>query len=257
MPERSFMPIIVRTSEVDSIGNVLPGTYLRWFQEAAIRASAANGFDDERYRELGSSWFVKELHLQILRSIEAQEELTVATWIADMQRITSRRQYRLTRDNGEAVANGEAHWVYVNRETGRPRRLDKELLDGFSPLGIYSLSDPDWGMNALDEMCSPVGDVHEMSHTVRWTEIDEAHHVNNTVYADWMTDHLALANVDGGPGIIKRLRIRYEASAQEGMSVDLQLWRTREHMWLHRTSVNDGEESSEGRTLTKAVLEVA
>lgn len=68
MPDRSALLFPVRTYELDAAGQVLPATYLRWFQEAAIFASAANGFDEARYQELGSTWFVREFHLEIIGS---------------------------------------------------------------------------------------------------------------------------------------------------------------------------------------------
>ena len=65
MSERFETEFSVRSYELDAALDAPPASFLRWFQEAAILASAAHGYDEERYEQLGTAWFMKESHLVI------------------------------------------------------------------------------------------------------------------------------------------------------------------------------------------------
>jgi len=242
MPEKRFtLPFTVRTYEVDAHGQVLPATLMRWFQEAAIRHSAARGFDDARYRALGSTWWVKEFHMEILAPLAAGEVVEAVTWPAAFQRVLAFRQYRLARPDGQVVANAEARWAYIDRATGRPRRLDAEIMEGFVPEDEYALADREWGAHVLGRATPPETGVCRRQHPVLWSELDGAGHVNNAVYAAWIADHLAAASPEIGPGAIRRLRLRYERGIPAGALVESEMWRVMDGRWVYRarTTVED------------------
>lgn len=227
MPDRSVLPFTVRAYEVDAAGQVLPATYLRWFQEAAIFASSESGFDEARYRQLGSTWFVRELHLELLAPLGAGETVQVFTWAAQMRTATAYRQYSARRPGGELLAQGEAEWAYIDRVTGRLRRIDRDPMKEFPAREEYVFADRDWGKQSL-AVEPPGRSVHRREHTVLWSELDAALHVNNAVYARWATDHLAeLRASEGqrGPGIIRRMRLRFLRGARGGERIEWLLWR--------------------------------
>lgn len=259
MPDRFVLPLVVRTFEADAHGQVLPATYLRWFQEAAIYASAANGFDEERYRALGTTWFVREFHLVVHSQPQTGETLEVITWAADIERITAHRQYSARRTNGDPIADAEAEWIYMDRATGKPRRLEREVIEAFPPQKEYALADREWGKDLLGADL-PEADAHRMEHTVAWSELDGAQHVNNAVYAQWITDHIVAASAGGrnesdeGPGVIRRLRLEYRRGARGGESL---VWRLARfpgtpRIWHHRSRIISSDE-----IVTQAVVEMA
>ena len=242
MPRASCLPLRVRTHEIDARGCVLPGTLLRWFQDAALHASAENGFDNERYRKLGTTWFVREYGLEIDGELREGEDVRVVTWAADFVRLAAHRQYRLERLDGSIIAKGEANWIYVDRVTGRPKRFDRELLDEFPTNPEYVLADRDWACDIVDAKTTP-----ELPHStvrdVRWSEVDGARHVNNAVYADWAVDHLAHVRTDvDGPGSIRRMRIRYDRSIPSGATVRWSIGEIRDGVWMQ--TVHDASDET-------------
>ena len=244
--ERFTMPLAVRTYEVDAAGDVPPAAFLRWFQELAVRASAARGFDDDRYRQLSATWVVGEFSLEVLAPVGAGDELVGATWVADIQRVNSHREYRLTRPDGSVVANGEAVWVYVDRRTGRPKRLPDEMRATFAPTGDYALSEPTWGADLLGT--EPQAGAHRIAHEVTWSELDAARHVNNAVYAQWISDHLA--SLDEERPRVSRLRIAYARPVKGDETVEWRLHPVGGGVWLHWAMRDGGQQVA-----TRAVIE--
>ena len=236
MPVRSRLPITVRTYEFDALNTIPPAVFLQWMQDAAILASAENGFPALRYRELGTAWVLSDILLEVYDHPQPGQELEVETWVADFGAARSHRQYRVLTDEGSLLAAGQALWAYVNIESRRPQRLDKELRDAFALDPERAPEDPEWGTELLREKD---GETDERTHTVRWSELDGAFHVNNTVYATWVVDHLAVNDLGSpdlsdkgtdrirgyGPGNIKRLRLSYRRSAVLGETVTWKLRR--------------------------------
>ena len=249
MPDRSTLSFTVRSHEIDAMNRVLPGTIMRWCQDAAIYASDANGFDTARYRALGSTWFVREFTLDLRDTLRNGDDVILTTWAAGFERILAPRQYRIARPNGEVVALGEALWVYVSRDTGRPKRFDRELVEEFRTFDEHVLDDRDWGADLLDAD-DKLELVDEREHAVLWSELDGARHVNNVVYADWILDHFALAS-DAEPGVVRKMRIRFERGASANSTVRWSL--ARDEGGLRRQVVTD---AADGSPISRAVIEV-
>jgi acyl-CoA thioesterase FadM len=250
VPDRSVFHHTVCTHEIDSLSRVPLHVFVQWFQDAAIKASNEHGFNPTRYRELNSSWYVREITIELLSELRMHDEISTWTWAADFERIVGPRQYRIVRPDETVVANAEAMWVYVRRDTGRPTRLDVAVIEGFPTVSDWVLSDRQWGTDILDSNEQPAS-VLERPHSVLWSEIDGARHVNNTVYAQWLTDQLANASPGRGPGTVRRVRIRYENAIPEGSEI---VWSTgylRDDLWYHQITLAD-----EGTVMTRAVIQV-
>ena len=224
MPERSYLPLEVRTYEVDAYGTAPAGSYLKWMQDAAIFASGENGFDTKRYHELGTTWVLGEFLMEIDGKCRIGDRISVETWVVDFGAASSHRQYRIRTADDTVIVRGEAEWVYLDARRMRPKRLSKELLNEFKVAEGFALEDRDWGSDVMNTPPSE-GVIHETPHIVRWSELDGARHVNNTIYANWVTDHLAEAAADAGgegPGDVRRLRLRYKRGAKLG---EMLTWR--------------------------------
>ena len=125
--ERSFR---VRFYECDPYGHVNHANFLRYIQETAFDASAAAGYDFERYRKLGHQWLIRETDITYLRPLVFGDSVIVRTWVGDFRRVRSRRMYELRRmDGSELVARASTEWVYLNSETLRPASIPAEMVD--------------------------------------------------------------------------------------------------------------------------------
>jgi len=106
--------------------------YLRWMQDAAVAHSAAQGWDAERYRQLGAGWVVRSHWIEYLRPVFAGEAITVVTWVAGFRKIRSLRKFKMLREaDGALLARAETDWAFIGLQHRVPRRIPPELRDAF------------------------------------------------------------------------------------------------------------------------------
>jgi acyl-CoA thioester hydrolase len=186
------MPIIhqrtfrVRSYECDAYGHVNHANYLRYMQEAALDASAAVGYDEARYRQMGHIWVIRETQVDYLRSLVFGDSVEVTTWVSDFRRVRSRRMYELrSLGSGEVVAKGSTDWVYIETATGRPARVPDEMVRAFAPEGMPDQTEAREHFPAAPPM--PPG-AYTMQREVEWRDIDPEQHVNNATYLNYMEE---------------------------------------------------------------------
>ena len=115
---------------IDELGHVSNLKYLAWMQNIAIQHSAARGWPVERYLENGAVWVVRSHFITYLRPAFAGETITLRTWVAEFRQRSSSRRYLVTREE-RVLAEAETVWVYVDRQSGRPRIIPDQLRTAF------------------------------------------------------------------------------------------------------------------------------
>jgi acyl-CoA thioester hydrolase len=132
MPDILEYPHTVREDELDVLGRADNRAYLNWMVEAALAHSAAQGWPVEAYLTLGSGWVVRSHTIEYLRPALPGERITVRTWVATVEAVSSARRYRVERASDNAVlATGETRWVFINFSTGRPTKIPPEIARAF------------------------------------------------------------------------------------------------------------------------------
>jgi acyl-CoA thioester hydrolase len=188
MPLTFSMSFPVRSYECDYYGHVNQANYLRYMQEAAVGASTAVGYDDARYRELGTLWLIRDLHIEYHNQLRFGDTVEVRTWVDDFRRVRSRRHYELrSAATGQPAAVASADWVYLNRVTWQPVQIDAAMIAAFAP-------DPADRTQASQRRAPfeplppvPPGAFVE-ERVVEWRDIDLARHVNNANYLAYMEE---------------------------------------------------------------------
>lgn len=173
-----------RYTALDPDGFVRAHRVAEWFQEAAVHASSAAGYPPARYAEIGASWMVRQLEIAVDEPVEYDEPVTIETWVSDLRRFRSHREYRALGASGRVVARGRAEWLLLELRDGRarPRLPDDEMRAAFAPGGDVVL---ETGL-PLDRPDGAPG--REMTRSVVATELDRHHHVNHTAYVGWIED---------------------------------------------------------------------
>jgi acyl-CoA thioester hydrolase len=121
---------VVRAEEIDPLGHVNNVAYVQWMQDAAIAHSSAQGWPMARYRDLGCAWVVRRHTIEYLRAASVGESITVRTWVADFQRVTSLRRYQILRGD-DLLARAETNWAFIRTQDSRLIRVPAEVTDAF------------------------------------------------------------------------------------------------------------------------------
>jgi acyl-CoA thioester hydrolase len=122
---------------IDELGHVSNLKYLAWMQDIAIQHSAARGWPVERYLENGAVWVVRSHFITYFRPAFADETITLRTCVPEFRQRSSSRRYLVRRTNDRHVlVEAETVWVYVDRQSGRPRKIPDELRAAFELVSL-------------------------------------------------------------------------------------------------------------------------
>jgi acyl-CoA thioester hydrolase len=203
----------VRHYEVDSAGHVHHDVYQNYLHQLAMEASADAGYDAARYEQLGTVWYIRTLIVEYGRPATFDDVLEGRSWVSDMRKFRSHREYVLTHIPSDDVAvRAQADWIYLDVRTGWPKRFSPDILVEFTPSDQTAVEP----VSRADEPdAHPEAPVTTIPWTVRRREADMAGHVNNAVYTGWFEEAIwrALGDVTTP---ITRHEIEYLQPARPG-----------------------------------------
>jgi acyl-CoA thioester hydrolase len=228
--ERAFR---VRSYECDAEGRLRPATYLRYMQETAFDATAAAGYDMDRYQAMGRTWLARETDLEMVRSPAYGDTVVVKTWVADFRRVRSRRAYELRlAGSGALLARASTDWAFLDSSGQRPAAIPAEMKAVFFPEGAPALAPARERFPAAPP--APPG-VFRLWRRVEWQDLDQIGHVNNAAYLDLVEDCAVQAAAAHGwpPGrmrgegfaiVPQRYQIEYRQPATLNEELALTTW---------------------------------
>jgi acyl-CoA thioester hydrolase len=121
----------VPAAALDQNGHVNNVMYVQWMQDIAVEHYDSMG-GTAPTQALGATWVVREHKIVYLRPAFAGDEIKVQTWVVNLRRVRSLRKYQFIRTSDDALlVRGETDWVFVDAETGQPRRIPEEIANLF------------------------------------------------------------------------------------------------------------------------------
>ncbi|MDQ3817802.1 MAG: acyl-[acyl-carrier-protein] thioesterase [Acidobacteriota bacterium] len=173
----------VRHYELDSFGHVNNAVYANYLQEAAIEASADAGFTPAWYEEKGTGWVIRELSIRYHLQASYNDELEVTTWVSNIRRVSSTREYLIERASDKArVARARVNWVYLDMKRGKPARVTDDFVRALEPSGEWE----ELGIRLQNPRKTDDAFRYRAHRRVQTYELDALHHVNNAVYLNWI-----------------------------------------------------------------------
>lgn len=222
----------VRHYECDSYGHLNNVNYVRYMQETALDASAAVGWDAERYQEIGHQWLIRETNIEFLQPLIWNDEVEVTSYVLNFRRVQSQRRYEFRRVSDNAlVARADTNWVYLNSETGKPASIPDSMVHDFAPDG---LADADKIAKFPEPPPQPDG-VFRLQKRAEWRDIDAVGHLNNAAYMAYCEDASTQVGRDiawtmqrmldeGFALVIRRFRIQYLQAAILDDEIEISTW---------------------------------
>ncbi len=173
----------VRNYEMGPASHAHDSIFLNYVQQAAFEASADAGFDFQRYHELGALWVIRRQTIAYLAPLTQGDTVEVTTWVSDIRRVRSHREYELRRvSDGRLVAVARVDWVYVDAQAFFPRRVPPAVQDALQPNGVSALD----SAPPLEPAKEVDGRLCIYRHRVKSYEMDRLRHVNNANYLKWL-----------------------------------------------------------------------
>ena len=217
--------------DLDAWGALRSNVLLRFLQQAASDASAAVGFDVDWYERNATLWVIRRTIVDYLAPAGYRDLLEVRTWVSDLRRVRSQRQYEVRRAGTAALlARGSTDWVYVDLARGGvPARPPDEMLQRLMP---------DVGARPRPARAAVEPPPHAVRTTrrVELADLDSVAHVNNAHYAVYVEQAVCDALAARGWGVdlllrsarlrVQRHDLEYFAEAQYDDQLEAVVWTT-------------------------------
>ena len=127
-------------------------------------------------------WVLSRLSIQMEEYPRWGDRIKIKTWLAGIGRLFALRHFSIAGSKGNLIGTAKSAWLVLELKSRRPQRIEpvfKHILHLFDHLP--STEEP-------EKLPSPVRSKMEKSFTVRYSDIDIHHHVNNIKYIEWILD---------------------------------------------------------------------
>lgn len=224
----------IRFSDCNPKSRLRVSAFFDFMEETAILDAEENGFGIWKMVQQGYTSVISRIKLRINYTPRWGEKLHVSTWTKSIyEHKVALRDYSITDDNGNMIAEATSSWLLVNLQTGRSE--DPELTP-FIPNLYPEKSAISERLELIDVRPNPQ---ILLTKTAAYSDIDMNCHVNNCRYVDWILDALFL-----DPGMkgkeIRSLQINFLAGIPLGENVHLvRFENSNHHAYIFGVSAKD------------------
>ena len=171
----------VHDFEADVNRNMTPGALLRRAQQISTDHCTRLGIDAALYAKTHTAFLLAKLTLQLYEPIPVGTRITLTTMPSAPQRAIYHRYTSFCDESGRLLCEIDSCWVLVNTQTKSILRTAPEELH------LPFMASPP---KLLDPSIQKGDAVPLAEETAVYSRCDQNHHLNNTAYADILTDHL-------------------------------------------------------------------
>ncbi len=123
---------LVEWRDIDPAQHVNNANYLAYIEECNVAATAAFGWPLARISERGIGIVARRYRIEYLEPAVMGDELEVTSFLSDVKRATAVRHNEIRRvRDGALLARGYSLWVFIDLNTGQPRRIPADFLESY------------------------------------------------------------------------------------------------------------------------------
>ncbi len=135
----------------DQVSRAIPHVsnveYVKWLDRAAELHADSLGYTRRHMLDQQRMWFVARHEIDYLAEVWPEDRIVIATWVRDMVKVRSWRDYLILRCDSEGqptelVGRGATLWVLVDLLRRKPVRIPDDMVRGFEPLTAVSTAPP-------------------------------------------------------------------------------------------------------------------
>jgi len=144
-----------------------------------------NGFGIRFLNEMECTWVLTRFAVEMNRFPEQYEDISVETWIEDVGRASTTRNFCIRDEKNEIIGNACSVWVFFDMKTRRAK--DLQTLEGIHKFasGEAGLIEKPLKLDAIE------GEDYD-GFKVKYSDIDINGHVNTISYIEWISDCFSL-----------------------------------------------------------------
>jgi medium-chain acyl-[acyl-carrier-protein] hydrolase len=167
--------------EVDTNANAPITAIANYIQDIAAKHAEVLGWGFEDMLKKHQYWVLYRLRIDMKRYPVWREEVVIETWPSGIYKLFANRDFRITDKPGNVIGNATSAWLIIDRRSRRPQ--SPESLHETLP-GLDVSSD----RKSVEKLPSVPGRKDRKSYRVKYSDLDQNHHVNNVKYIQWIID---------------------------------------------------------------------
>lgn len=173
--------VLIDSHESDFLSQANIITLFSHTLNTAGYASNGQGYGIDTLHPLGLTWVLSRFAIEVKRYPKQFEEITIETWIEDVNKFISTRNFRLYDKNGETLAEACSYWSMIDMNTRRPVNLLESLYQK-APIIAEGVE-----MERPAKVPEVKGEKVDECR-VRYSDIDFNQHANSARYIKWQLD---------------------------------------------------------------------
>lgn len=173
--------VVIESHEADLLSQANIITLFSHTLDTAGYASNGRAYSIDTLHEQGLSWVLSRFAIEVNRYPKQFEEITIETWIEDINKLVSTRNFQIFDQNRELIAQACSLWSMIDQNTRRPVNL-LETLYKDAPV-LAEANDMERPVRILEVKGEKVDEVK-----VRYSDIDFNQHANSARYIKWQLD---------------------------------------------------------------------
>lgn len=152
---------------------------------AAGEDADRNGFGVRDLNVHNASWVLTRMALETRRMPQEYETIRVTTWVSDVSRAMTTRNFEVFDREGEPVAFAVTNWAMI--DLSERRLLDLHTLPSYGSM----VQDYHVQIDLPRRLATPVAE-RECEHRVAYSDLDFNCHANSVRYIQWALDALPI-----------------------------------------------------------------
>lgn len=144
-----------------------------------------NGFGTRKLKQHNTSWVLLRFAMEMKRFPEQYEHITVETWIEEINRLNTTRNFCIRDNEDNIIGYAVSIWVMIDRDSRKPR--DLMTLDDFAEFACGDTVP----IEKPRKLKSVEGEMFD-SFRAKYTHIDFNRHVNTMRYIEWIVNYFDL-----------------------------------------------------------------
>ena len=225
--------LAVDIHDVDANGEARASALMRYMQTAAQSQLTENGMSYDALKQRRRAFILSKITMEFTESLRAYAPLSAISYPVESRGYTFFRCYALERD-GEIVGRAVSAWALIDTDT---HALVK--VNDFE-LGITTEERDEM---ALERFSLPATLSEAGFYRVRYSDLDQNGHMNNTRYPDMYANFLPMEGKR-----ISRITISWMAEAPTGENLRVMLGEAN-GIYYFRTLREDGRVNTEAQVM--------
>lgn len=123
----------VRTFQIDSNRHVSNIVYIQWMEIGRLKLLEALGIPAHKTEEQGFMPVLAETHIKYRRPILLSDSVEIELWLSELAGVYAWMEFEFRTDADALVAVGRQKGVFLDIQSGKPKKLNEDERAIFLP----------------------------------------------------------------------------------------------------------------------------